>query len=144
MILENLASVLSTDQEIIDYCDEKWTKAHRVYIGYNREDPPSYNPAFLIGETQIAEIKDGRKKWQVIIGVVTKGDVEPHEIGNIFALENYINTEELREIAIKAIERNQHKFGKLEFDGGTIEESLMPLYASLIGLLIEDIHSMRG
>ncbi len=145
-VLQIIRDFLADDTSISGFCISVWGKKHTVFLGYDRESPPTeeFWPTVVIGDIREISRQGNRAKHTMIIGVLCRGLLEPVEIGNKVTFQGLLDSISLREFIISSIEKNQAKIkAKIEFSGETIPESKFPLFANVISLKIETIIESR-
>lgn len=139
-LLETLRDNLATNQGLTDYCNATFSKAQTIFLGYNRQAPPTseYWPAIVIALVEVVEQKGNRERHRITLGFYAGSD-DPTEDSNKITFPGFVDAEELRQKTEQAIIEFQGALGRLEFEGGTMENPLFPLFNSLTTVLIETI-----
>lgn len=144
-VLENFRDVLKDRAEIKSYCQGKFQKDHKVFLGVDPKNPPAESdfPALAIVGIKVVERGQSRIKYSVAIGVLVKGGKEPQVSGNSSTHEAFVQAEELNELAEEAIIKSQ-KFMKVSPNSESVPNELFPLFTTITYLLVEQLVSSRG
>lgn len=139
-VLESLRDAIASDAGVTDWCNLYYSRGHKVFLGYNREQPPIDDdwPAVVIASVDFLESKLSMERHKITIGIYI-GDESEDTSGNKITFAGFANSEELREVVEKAIVRNQKKIGKVEFEANTLETPLFPLFTAITMPIVEII-----
>ena len=144
-LLESIRDILATSQEIADYCQQKWGKIHTVFLGYNRENPPTdeFWPAIVIAAISAIEKRNMREVYRITIGVYAGTETIEENVNKI-TFTGFVNSEEFREKIEEEILKQISTLGKIEISGNTLEDAMLfPFFPSITAFVIENITSMR-
>lgn len=144
-ILENLRDGIAGSTVLKAYCQTKYAKDHTVYLGLNKQNPPGEEnaPLVIISLVDSAEVAGNRKRWKLLLGYCVF-DETLTITGNKNTYEGFLLAEELREKTEEVILSLRKILGKIEFDGGTLENEIYPFFTASSYVIIETINTSRS
>ena len=143
---EKLRDVLATNQTLIDFVNANFDGAtQKVFLGYNREDPPTSEewPSIIIASIDAVEKRDTRARYRVTIGIYV-GDSTETPGTNSVTFEGFLSSEDLAEKVEDTIFANQHEVGIAEIDANTMETPFFPMFSAVTQVTVEEIIESEG
>jgi hypothetical protein len=138
-ILDEIAKILSTNKEVLDWCNSKFEKTPTIQIGYDPEASPSREMLPLVIVYGTGRKKGEEKVFEIDMGfAVQSKKVEPvseENKGTVIKYEGFYLAEEFRELCENALRYGQ--IGGITIDGETESDCRFPIFESITTIQIK-------
>lgn len=141
-LLENIRDGLVSDSILNAYCTENFGSTPYIYLGLDRQNPPSVSPCIIISNIEGGNIIGNKQSYKIMLACFVT-DENITNTGKKYTYDGFLDVEIFREKIEDAIFRLRGKLGKIEVERASIPNNIFPLWSSASWILVETIKSSR-
>ena len=143
-VMARIRDAVKADKALLGWCQEKYGKSHKIFVGIDEENPPAEGDYPLIGIVPIGHRWGLKSRIETANAIVFCGIVQKavDTAGNVTELRGVQEIETFR----RMIEDRLYKAGLLlaESETRSASEYFFPVFTSIVEVTIETRLSSRG